>query len=122
MSGNLLPPLEPSPGAPYMGGTALTTPDPLAGRLGPASTEDEGSLPMHRIFAALKRYKWLIMVIVSVGTVAGFFLTRVTDPMYFTEAKIDRLRQAGYTKPTTRLEDGVATYVRDFLEAADPYR
>ncbi|MBL8703618.1 MAG: ADP-glyceromanno-heptose 6-epimerase [Rhodospirillales bacterium] len=41
---------------------------------------------------------------------------------YFTEAKIDRLRQAGYTKPMTALEAGVTTYVRDFLEAADPYR
>lgn len=41
---------------------------------------------------------------------------------YFTEAKIDRLRQAGYKKPMTTLEQGVATYVRDFLEAADPYR
>jgi ADP-L-glycero-D-manno-heptose 6-epimerase len=41
---------------------------------------------------------------------------------YFTEARIDRLRQAGYAKPMTALEDGVATYVRDFLEAADPYR
>ncbi|MCK6451250.1 MAG: ADP-glyceromanno-heptose 6-epimerase [Alphaproteobacteria bacterium] len=41
---------------------------------------------------------------------------------YFTEARIDRLRKAGYKKPTTSLEDGVATYVRDFLEAADPYR
>ncbi|MCC6469050.1 MAG: ADP-glyceromanno-heptose 6-epimerase [Alphaproteobacteria bacterium] len=41
---------------------------------------------------------------------------------YFTQAKIDRLRAAGYQKPTTTLEDGVATYVRDFLESADPYR
>lgn len=41
---------------------------------------------------------------------------------YFTEAKVDRLRQAGYAKPMTALEQGVATYVRDFLEAADPYR
>jgi ADP-L-glycero-D-manno-heptose 6-epimerase len=41
---------------------------------------------------------------------------------YFTEARIDRLRAAGYRKPTTSLEDGVGTYVRDFLEALDPYR
>jgi len=41
---------------------------------------------------------------------------------YFTEAKVDRLRQAGYAKPMTALEQGVTTYVRDFLEAADPYR
>ncbi|MGQ0675901.1 MAG: ADP-glyceromanno-heptose 6-epimerase [Rhodospirillales bacterium] len=41
---------------------------------------------------------------------------------YFTEARIDRLRQAGFTKPMTSLESGVASYVRDFLEAQDPYR
>jgi ADP-L-glycero-D-manno-heptose 6-epimerase len=41
---------------------------------------------------------------------------------YFTEAKMDRLRAAGYAKPFTSLEDGVATYVRDYLAADDPYR
>jgi ADP-L-glycero-D-manno-heptose 6-epimerase len=41
---------------------------------------------------------------------------------YFTEAKMDRLRAAGYDKPFTGLEDGVARYVRHHLRAADPYR
>jgi len=41
---------------------------------------------------------------------------------YFTEATMDRLRKAGYTKPMTELEDGVARYVRDFLATDDPYR
>ncbi len=41
---------------------------------------------------------------------------------YFTEAKMDRLRAAGYNRPTTSLEDGVADYVKRFLLAADPYR
>ena len=41
---------------------------------------------------------------------------------YFTEAKMDRLRAAGYDKPMTELEDGIATYVRDFLDTDDPYR
>ena len=40
---------------------------------------------------------------------------------YFTEARMERLRQAGYTRPFTELEDGVGLYVRDFLAAADPY-
>ena len=39
----------------------------------------------------------------------------------FTEAKMDRLRAAGYTKPFTSLEDGTADYLRNYLEAADPY-
>ena len=41
---------------------------------------------------------------------------------YFTEAKMARLRAAGYDKPFTALEDGVARYVQDFLHTADPYR
>jgi ADP-L-glycero-D-manno-heptose 6-epimerase len=41
---------------------------------------------------------------------------------YFTEAKMDRLRAAGYIKPPTALEDGVADYVRHYLDTDDPYR
>lgn len=41
---------------------------------------------------------------------------------YFTEANMARLRDAGYTGQFTSLEDGVGRYVRDFLDAADPYR
>jgi ADP-L-glycero-D-manno-heptose 6-epimerase len=41
---------------------------------------------------------------------------------YFTEARMERLRQAGYDKPFTTLEDGVADYVTNFLARPDPYR
>jgi ADP-L-glycero-D-manno-heptose 6-epimerase len=41
---------------------------------------------------------------------------------YFTEARMQRLRAAGFAKPFTELEDGVADYVRGFLAAEDPYR
>jgi ADP-L-glycero-D-manno-heptose 6-epimerase len=41
---------------------------------------------------------------------------------YLTEARIERLRAAGYAKPATSLEDGVGDYVRSYLAAADPYR
>jgi ADP-L-glycero-D-manno-heptose 6-epimerase len=41
---------------------------------------------------------------------------------YFTEAKMARLRAAGYDKPFTALEAGVARYVKDFLHTSDPYR
>ena len=40
---------------------------------------------------------------------------------YFTEARMDRLRKAGYRAPFTALEDGVTRYVRDYLTAEDPY-
>jgi ADP-L-glycero-D-manno-heptose 6-epimerase len=41
---------------------------------------------------------------------------------YFTEARMDRLRAAGYAKPPTSLEEGVSDYVQRYLAAADPYR
>jgi len=41
---------------------------------------------------------------------------------YFTEADTARLRGAGFDKPFTSLEDGIGTYVRDFLDSDDPYR
>ncbi len=40
---------------------------------------------------------------------------------YFTEAKMERLRAAGYTRPFTPLEDGVRKYVLDHLVKEDPY-
>ncbi len=40
---------------------------------------------------------------------------------YFTEAKIDKLRAAGYTTPFTSLEDGIKDYVQQYLSAADKY-
>ena len=41
---------------------------------------------------------------------------------YFTEARMDRLRTAGYTAPFTELEDDVSKYVADHLEQDDPWR
>lgn len=41
---------------------------------------------------------------------------------YFTEARMDRLREAGYTKPMTSLEEGVTRYVQQYLNKSDPYR
>ncbi|MGD9537495.1 MAG: ADP-glyceromanno-heptose 6-epimerase [Alphaproteobacteria bacterium] len=41
---------------------------------------------------------------------------------YFTEARMDRLREAGYAAPFTALEDGVRDYVTSYLLNEDPYR
>jgi ADP-L-glycero-D-manno-heptose 6-epimerase len=41
---------------------------------------------------------------------------------YFTQAPMGRLRAAGYDRPFTSLEDGVAGYVRKYLLTDDPYR
>jgi len=40
---------------------------------------------------------------------------------YFTQARTARLRAAGYVRPFTELEDGIARYVKDYLGAPDPY-
>jgi ADP-L-glycero-D-manno-heptose 6-epimerase len=41
---------------------------------------------------------------------------------YFTEARIARLRAAGFRQPFTSLEAGVSEYVRGYLAREDPYR
>ncbi len=41
---------------------------------------------------------------------------------YFTEARLDRLRAAGYEAPMTPLEAGIGDYVTRYLSQADPYR
>lgn len=41
---------------------------------------------------------------------------------YFTEARMDRLRAAGYTTPPTPLVTAVADYVANFLSQPNPYR
>jgi len=41
---------------------------------------------------------------------------------YFTEARMDRLRAAGYDRAFTSLEDGVKDYVARFLSRPDRYR
>jgi ADP-L-glycero-D-manno-heptose 6-epimerase len=40
---------------------------------------------------------------------------------YFTEARLDRLRAAGYDGQFTSLEDGIGDYVRTYLSQSDPY-
>jgi ADP-L-glycero-D-manno-heptose 6-epimerase len=41
---------------------------------------------------------------------------------YFTEAKVDRLRAAGYNGGFTSLEDAVKLYVKGYLDTADCFR
>ncbi len=41
---------------------------------------------------------------------------------YFTEAKMERLAEAGYARPLTTLEEGIGEYVGRYLSQPDPYR
>jgi ADP-L-glycero-D-manno-heptose 6-epimerase len=40
---------------------------------------------------------------------------------YFTEARMEKLRQAGYSAPFTSVEDGIRDYVLNYLTKEDPY-
>ena len=40
---------------------------------------------------------------------------------YFTQADMSKLRQMGYDKPMTTLEDGIADYVTGYLAKDDTY-
>jgi ADP-L-glycero-D-manno-heptose 6-epimerase len=41
---------------------------------------------------------------------------------YFTQARMERLQAAGYTRPLTTLEDGIGDYVGSYLSRPNPYR
>jgi ADP-L-glycero-D-manno-heptose 6-epimerase len=66
------------------------------------------------VFAALNREPKIIYVDTPAEIRAKY--------QYFTEAKIERLRAAGWTAPATTLEEGVLDYVQTYLLAEDPYR
>ncbi|WP_114377856.1 ADP-glyceromanno-heptose 6-epimerase [Elioraea thermophila] len=62
---------------------------------------------VHAIFAALGREPAISFIDTPAHLRAQY--------QYFTEARLERLRAAGYTRPFTPLEDGVARYVREHL-------
>ncbi len=47
---------------------------------------------------------------------------QITRYQYYTQARLERLRAAGYRRPFTTLEAGISDYVRNHLARADPYR
>ena len=66
------------------------------------------------LFAALGRAPGIDYVDMPEGLRARY--------QYFTQADMGRLRRAGYARPFASMEDGVADYVRRYLDAGDPYR
>ena len=78
MAGNLLPPSDSGAVQPYIEGGAPTpaTPPPLP------PMEPEGGMQLGRYIAAIKRYRWLILAVVVVGTGIGLLATRFIDPIY----------------------------------------
>ncbi|HEY7896308.1 MAG TPA: polysaccharide biosynthesis tyrosine autokinase [Gemmatimonadaceae bacterium] len=53
-----------------------------------AANVDEAGIPWGRYFAALRRYKWLIMVLVIVGGAAGIVVTKFLPPEYSTQGQL----------------------------------
>ena len=68
----------------------------------------------HAVFASLKKEPNIIYIPTP---------ENIRDKyQYFTEAKMDRLRLAGYVGESTSLEDGIKRYVSEYLLLSDPYR
>jgi len=65
------------------------------------------------IFAALKRPQRIEYIDAPAEVLAHY--------QYLTEARMERLREVGYTLPFTSLEEGVAEYVLRYLSQPDPY-
>jgi len=66
------------------------------------------------IYAALGRTPEIAFVDMPVDLVGKY--------QYFTEARMDRLRAAGFNGTAISLEDGVGRYVQDYLMQSDRYR
>jgi capsular exopolysaccharide synthesis family protein len=84
MSGSLVPstpsPLELTPDGGAVGGQNWGPPAPPPASPGPVN--------IGRYVSALKRYKWLIAVIVLVGTIGGVVATRFIKPTYQVDTNI----------------------------------
>ena len=65
------------------------------------------------LFAALQRPAQIEYVDTPAAVLAHY--------QYFTEARMERLREVGYTRSFTSLEEGVADYVQRYLSQPDPY-
>jgi ADP-L-glycero-D-manno-heptose 6-epimerase len=69
---------------------------------------------IHALFAALKREPEIDYIGMP-AELSGRY-------QYLTQARMERLRAAGYDAPFTPLEAAVEDYVTRFLDRADPYR
>ena len=69
----------------------------------PPATPAQSSLSeqLGRFSSAIRRYKWLILAIVAVGTSAGFALTQLVSPKYTVQGSILIRKQVGTSGPIT---------------------
>ena len=60
----------------------------LSADLGAAASVDEPGISWMRYFSALKRYKWLILLVALAGTGIGYGVTRFMTPAYQTQGTV----------------------------------
>ena len=85
MSANYIPsnlPVDPSRDP-----NAVAFPQAWPAALGQAAAEEPG-IPWGRYVAALRRYKWLILVIALIGTAVGYAVSRMTVAEYQAQGTI----------------------------------
>jgi polysaccharide biosynthesis transport protein len=64
-------------------------PVPAAGRDdGGAPSRQSGGLPIARILGAIGRYKWLVLLVLALGSVGGVVATRYIDPEYQVQSTV----------------------------------
>jgi succinoglycan biosynthesis transport protein ExoP len=93
-----LVPSDPGNGVPanyQPGGVAWGQPAPMPPQANVMSEQ------FSRIMSALRRYKWLILAIVAIGSSAGFALTRLVDPKYTVQGSIVIRKAPGGAGPVT---------------------
>ncbi len=94
-----LVPAEPGNGVPAtypQGGAATWSPAPAAQPESATIGEQ-----LSRAWAAIRRYKWLIIAIVAIGTSAGYALTRLVSPKYTVNGSVVIARSPGGQGPIT---------------------
>lgn len=72
-----------------------------------------------RISAAIRRYKWLILAIVAVGSSAGFALTRLVSPKYTVNGSIIIRKSVGGTGPISA--PGLISDASSWVDLAKSY-
>jgi polysaccharide biosynthesis transport protein len=82
-------------------------PAPYRGGGGDEGGEEQG-LQLSRIVSALGRYKWLVLVVVALGTVGGIVATRYLDPQYQVDSTVlltgDQTRTTSLSSGPLRVE------------------
>ncbi|MEO7043396.1 MAG: polysaccharide biosynthesis tyrosine autokinase [Gemmatimonadaceae bacterium] len=83
MKNSIVPATQFRDGAPALPGTTDIAPIDLTPQwVGDDESEGGGGAKLRRYWAAVKRFRWLIVVLAALGTAAGVAATRLIDPIY----------------------------------------